>query len=83
VSGAIRLMIVDDHPVVRDGLSGMFSADQEFEVIGEAGNGADAVRRARALKPGCDPDGPADAELDGSARSERSPPKTFPCAYSY
>jgi DNA-binding NarL/FixJ family response regulator len=44
-------MIVDDHPVVRDGLSGMFSADPEFEVIGEAGNGADAVRRARALKP--------------------------------
>jgi DNA-binding NarL/FixJ family response regulator len=44
-------MIVDDHPVVRDGLSGMFSADPEFEVIGEADNGADAVRRARALKP--------------------------------
>jgi DNA-binding NarL/FixJ family response regulator len=44
-------MIVDDHPVVRDGLSGMFDADPEFEVIAEAANGADAVRRARALKP--------------------------------
>jgi DNA-binding NarL/FixJ family response regulator len=44
-------MIVDDHPVVRDGLSGMFSADPDFDVIGEAANGADAVRRARALKP--------------------------------
>jgi DNA-binding NarL/FixJ family response regulator len=44
-------MIVDDHPVVRDGLSGMFNADPEFEVIAEAGNGADAVRRARALRP--------------------------------
>jgi DNA-binding NarL/FixJ family response regulator len=51
VSPPIRLMIVDDHPVVRDGLSGMFNADPEFEVIAEAGNGADAVRRARALKP--------------------------------
>ena len=51
MSGAIRLMIVDDQPVVRNGLSRMFSADPEFEVIGEAGTGADAVRRARALKP--------------------------------
>ena len=47
----IRLMIVDDHPVVRDGLSGMFNRDPEFEVIAEAANGADAVRRARALRP--------------------------------
>ena len=51
MSASVRLMIVDDHPVVRDGLSGIFSADPDFEVIGEAANGADAVRRARALKP--------------------------------
>jgi DNA-binding NarL/FixJ family response regulator len=44
-------MIVDDHPVVRDGLSGMFSSDPDFEVLGEAANGADAVRRAGALRP--------------------------------
>ncbi len=51
MSDCIRLMIVDDHPVVRDGLSGMFHGDQEFEVVGEAANGAEAVRRARALRP--------------------------------
>lgn len=51
MSAPIRLLIVDDHPVVRDGLGGIFHAQPEFEVIGEAANGADAVRRAQALKP--------------------------------
>jgi DNA-binding NarL/FixJ family response regulator len=44
-------MIVDDHPVVRNGLIGMFDGDDEFEVVGEAGDGAEAVRRAGALAP--------------------------------
>ncbi len=44
-------MIVDDHPVVRDGLTGMFAGEEGFEVIAEAANGADAVRRARSLVP--------------------------------
>lgn len=47
----IRLMIVDDHPVVRDGLSGMFAGEDGIEVVAKAANGADAVRRARALAP--------------------------------
>jgi DNA-binding NarL/FixJ family response regulator len=47
----ISLLIVDDHPVVRDGLSGMFAADPEFEVVGEASDGAEAVRLAEALRP--------------------------------
>jgi DNA-binding NarL/FixJ family response regulator len=51
VSAPIRVMIVDDHPVVRNGLIGMFDGDDEFEVVGEAGDGAEAVRRAGALAP--------------------------------
>jgi DNA-binding NarL/FixJ family response regulator len=47
----IRLMIVDDHPVVRDGLSGIFNGEEGFEVVAEAADGAEAVRRAGALKP--------------------------------
>jgi DNA-binding NarL/FixJ family response regulator len=47
----IRLLIADDHPVVRDGLSGMFTADPGFEVLGEAADGAEAVRLAQALRP--------------------------------
>ncbi len=47
----ITLLIVDDHPIVRDGLSGMFAADPNFEVLGEATDGAEAIRLAQTLKP--------------------------------
>ena len=47
----IRLLIADDHPVVRDGLSSMFARDPDFEVLGEASDGAEAIRLALALKP--------------------------------
>jgi DNA-binding NarL/FixJ family response regulator len=51
VSDAIRLLIVDDHPVVRNGLLGMFAGDPEFDVVGEAADGAEAVAYARSLDP--------------------------------
>ncbi len=47
----IRLLIVDDHPVVRDGLRGMFAGDPDFLVLGEATNGAEAVDLAQSLCP--------------------------------
>ena len=50
-SAPIRLLIVDDHPVVRGGLRGIFAGDVGFEVAGEAGNGAEAVAEAVRLRP--------------------------------
>ena len=47
----IRLLIVDDHPVVRDGLHGMLDGQPDFEVVGEAGDGVEAVKLAETLKP--------------------------------
>lgn len=47
----ISVLIVDDHPIVRDGLRGMFSADPRFEVLGEAADGAEAVVAAERLRP--------------------------------
>ena len=47
----IRLVIVDDHPVVRDGLRGMLESQPDFEVVGEASDGEAAVRITETLKP--------------------------------
>lgn len=47
----IRLLLVDDHPLVLDGLKTHLRAQREFEIVGEAGNGQAAIKQARALKP--------------------------------
>ncbi|SDT79387.1 response regulator [Actinoplanes derwentensis] len=47
----IRIVIVDDHPVVRDGLRGMFTGDDRFTVLGEAADGREALAVTEAVGP--------------------------------
>jgi len=47
----IRIIVVDDHPVVRDGLREIFSTDEAFEVVGEAADGPEALALARQTNP--------------------------------
>ncbi len=48
---SIRILIADDHHVVRQGLLVFLELDAEFEVVGEARNGEEAIRMTRALQP--------------------------------
>ncbi len=47
----IRLIIVDDHPIVRDGLRGMLDGDPDLEVVGEASDGVEALAVVAKLQP--------------------------------
>lgn len=45
------VLLVDDHPVVREGLRGMIDAEADLTVVGEAGSGAEAIVMAESLQP--------------------------------
>ncbi|MDT5076836.1 MAG: hypothetical protein QOJ80_1473 [Mycobacterium sp.] len=46
-----RVLLADDHPVVREGLRGMLDAEPDLTVVGEAGSGAEAIAMAESLCP--------------------------------
>jgi two-component system nitrate/nitrite response regulator NarL len=51
MSDKIRLLLVDDHPVVRKGIGSCLARQPELEIIGEASDGVEAVKKARELMP--------------------------------
>jgi NarL family two-component system response regulator LiaR len=51
VSSPIRVLIVDDHVIVRKGIRALLAAKRDIQVVGEAGDGAEAVAQAAALNP--------------------------------
>ena len=48
---AIRILIADDHAIVREGLRTLIASEPGMELVGEAADGVDAVSKARALQP--------------------------------
>jgi len=53
----IRVLLVDDHMVVRSGLSTVLSVFDDLKLVGEAGDGEEAVRLCERLQAGCNTDG--------------------------
>lgn len=50
-NGSLRVLIVDDHPVMRDGLAAAVESDWRMKVVGQAGDGVEAIARYRELLP--------------------------------
>jgi two-component system, LytTR family, response regulator len=75
----IRVLVVDDEPPARRRLVSLLAAEADFEVVGEAGNGTDAIRRIEELEPAVvflDVQMP---ELDGFGVLAAIPSEALPC----
>jgi DNA-binding NarL/FixJ family response regulator len=49
--GTVRIVLADDHPIVRDGLKKLLQLEEDFEVVGEAGDGREVLEKVQELDP--------------------------------
>lgn len=49
--GSLRVLLADDHPIFRQGLMDLFDKETAIELVGEAGDGEEAIEMARQLRP--------------------------------
>ena len=69
----VRVLIVDDDDLMRAGLRGVLSSDDGIEVVGEAGDGRDAVYRTRLLQPDVVLMDVRMPDVDGISATQRGP----------
>ena len=78
-SSPFRILIVDDHDLIRQGVRFIFSRDSQFVICGEAANGADAIEQVKKLNPHAvilDISMPVMNGLEAAAEIRRLAPKT-------
>lgn len=76
---AIRVLVVDDHPIVRQGIESLLSNYDEFDIVGQADNGVDALRLVAKHEPGVvllDIRMPGESGLDVLRRIRAQRPQT-------
>ena len=49
--GKIKVLLVDDHTIMRDGIRALFKVNDDIDIVGEACNGKEAVQKAQELTP--------------------------------
>ena len=50
-AGLVRVLVVDDHPVLREGVAAVLTGESDLTIVGEAGDGREAIEKFRALQP--------------------------------
>ena len=73
----LRLVVVDDHPIVRDGLAGIFALEKDIDVVGQAGSGPEALAVVAERDPDLVKDLPRDQLVAAVRELMNGSPRTY------
>jgi len=79
VAGKIRVLLADDHAVLRSGLRALLNLERDMEVVGEASNGREAIELGQTLKPDVIVMDISMPEMDGLAAAKAIHEMGIPC----